>query len=111
MGEKGLDMARLLRLACIALVGLALFMAPTQVFAQSCALCYTQAASSGTRMIAALRNGIVILVIPPIFLSIGITMLAYRKRNQFRNACNKTESDESPSTRILRYETQWPPLT
>ena len=54
--------------------------------AQSCALCYTQAASSGHRMIHALQSGILILIIPPMFLSIGFTLLAYRKRNQFRQA-------------------------
>ncbi len=52
-------------------------------FAQSCALCYTQAASSGSRIIHGLRSGILVLVIPPMFMSIGITVLAYRKRNRF----------------------------
>jgi ABC-type Fe3+ transport system permease subunit len=52
-------------------------------FAQNCALCYTQAASSGARMIQGLRSGILVLVIPPMFMSVGITLLAYRKRNQF----------------------------
>ena len=51
--------------------------------AQTCALCYTQAASSGSRIIRGLRSGILVLVIPPMFMSIGITLLAYRKRNQF----------------------------
>lgn len=54
--------------------------------AQGCALCYTQAASSGHRMIQALRNGILILVIPPMFLSVAFTVLVYRKRNQFRDS-------------------------
>ena len=51
--------------------------------AQSCALCYTQAASSGSRIIHGLRSGIIVLIIPPALMSIGITALAYRKRNQF----------------------------
>ncbi len=51
--------------------------------AQSCALCYTQAASAGAHIIQALRSGILVLVIPPAFLSVGITVMAYRKRNQF----------------------------
>ena len=54
--------------------------------AQSCALCYTQAASSGSRIIRGLRSGIVVLIIPPALMSIGITVLAYRKRNQFNDA-------------------------
>ena len=60
-------------------------------YAQSCSLCYTQAASSGKRMIQGLRSGIFVLIVPPMFMSVGITVLAYRKRNQFR--CDP--SDES----------------
>jgi len=52
-------------------------------FSQSCALCYTQAAGSGQRFISALRSGILILMIPPMAISIGIAVMAYRKRNQF----------------------------
>ena len=57
----------------------------TAGYAQSCALCYTQAASSGNRIIRGLRSGILVLIIPPMFMSVGITWLAYRKRNQFRD--------------------------
>ena len=39
-------------------------LAAPQAFAQSCALCYTQAASSGARMIEALRSGILIMIVP-----------------------------------------------
>ena len=52
-------------------------------YAQNCALCYTQAASAGSRIIQGLRSGILVLIIPPMFMSVGITVLAYRKRNQF----------------------------
>jgi hypothetical protein len=52
-------------------------------YAQNCALCYTQAASAGSRVIQGLRSGILVLIIPPMFMSVGITVLAYRKRNQF----------------------------
>jgi len=34
-------------------------------------------------MIQALRSGILILVIPPMLICIGITWMAYKKRNQF----------------------------
>ena len=56
---------------------------PGVALAQSCALCYTQAGGSGSRMIAALRSGILILVIPPMLICIGIGWMAYKKRNQF----------------------------
>jgi len=62
--------------------------------AQSCALCYTQAASSGFRLIHALRSGIMVLIIPPALMSIGITILAYRKRNQFSDTTRLTPGDD-----------------
>ena len=72
------------RRAAIGLVGLAALAAPIPAFSQNCALCYTQAASAGARFIEALRSGILVLIIPPMFMSVGITVLAYRKRNQFK---------------------------
>jgi hypothetical protein len=68
----------------IPLVGLALLAAPLPAFSQSCSLCYTQAASAGARMIQALRSGILILIVPPTFMSVGMIFIVYRKRNQFR---------------------------
>jgi hypothetical protein len=55
---------------------------PVIATAQNCVLCYTQAGGSGPRMIQALRSGIVILVIPPMMICIGITWMAYKKRNE-----------------------------
>jgi ABC-type Fe3+ transport system permease subunit len=63
-------------------LGVAL-LSPALTLAQNCALCYTQAAGSGSRMIAALRSGILALAIPPVLISAGITYMAYKKRNQF----------------------------
>ena len=68
----------------IALVGLAMLVAPLPAFSQSCSLCYTQAASAGARMIQALRSGILILIVPPTIMSVGMIFIVYRKRNQFR---------------------------
>lgn len=56
---------------------------PNVVFAQGCALCYTQAAGGGSRLIHALRSGILLLVIPPVLICMGIAIMAYKKRNQF----------------------------
>lgn len=56
---------------------------PAMLRAQNCALCYTQAAGSGQRFIQALRSGILILMLPPMAISLGIAYMAYRKRNQF----------------------------
>ncbi len=67
------------------LVGLIILLAPVTAFAQGCALCYTQAASSGPRVIQALRSGILILIAPPTFMTIGMIFICYRKRNQTRD--------------------------
>lgn len=56
---------------------------PAFTYAQNCSLCYTQAAGSGSRMIAALKSGILILVAPPMLICLGIAWMAYKKRNQF----------------------------
>jgi hypothetical protein len=56
---------------------------PAFAYAQNCELCYTQAAGAGSRMIAALRSGILILVAPPMLICLGIAWMAYKKRNQF----------------------------
>jgi hypothetical protein len=83
-----------LRLLGIALVGLALLAAPLPAFCQSCALCYTQAASAGTRMIQALRSGILILIIPPTFMSVGMVFIVHHKRNQFKRTEDADESGQ-----------------
>jgi hypothetical protein len=82
-------------MAKVALLGVALLVLPLPAFSQGCALCYSQAASSGARMIAALRNGIFILIVPPMFLSVAITVLAYRRRNTY--AYDDDELDPSDS--------------
>jgi hypothetical protein len=79
----------------IALVALAMLAAPLPAFSQSCALCYTQAASAGARMIQALRSGILILIVPPTFMSVGMIFIVYRKRNQFRQADDTPDSDRN----------------
>jgi hypothetical protein len=68
---------------CRHAVFLGALLSPRMLFAQNCALCYTQAAGSGSRLIHALRSGIVVLVIPPMLICIGIGLMAYKKRNQF----------------------------
>ena len=89
---------RSIGISVIALVGLIMLLAPAAVFAQSCALCYTQAASSGSRMIQALRSGILILIAPPTFMTIGLIFVCYRKRNQ-------TRDDDGESDRECKWKT------
>lgn len=68
----------------VALAGAVLFLTAVPALCQSCALCYTQAASSGAQMIAALKSGILILILPPTLGSIGMLFIVHRKRNQIR---------------------------
>jgi hypothetical protein len=86
---------RTLRLSAIVLVGLIMLGAPLPAFSQNCALCYTQVAAASAKFIQALRSGILVLIIPPMFMSVGITVLAYRKRNQFKQSDGAPESDRN----------------
>ena len=82
-----------LQLIGMALLGMLVVLAAVPAFSQSCALCYTQAASSGSRMIEALRSGILILIAPPTGMTIGMIFVCYRKRNQTR----QTEDPADPA--------------
>jgi hypothetical protein len=73
-----------------AVVGVLVLASNAAAHAQSCALCYTQAAGAGHRFIQGLRTGILVLIVPPMFMSVGITVLAYRKRNRTND--KKTEN-------------------
>ncbi len=80
---------RTLVLGVFALLAIA---APIPAFSQSCALCYTQAAASGSKMIQALRSGILILIVPPTLGTIGLILVVHRRTNQVRR---DVETDES----------------
>lgn len=82
-----------LQLARLALAGLILLLTAVPAFSQSCSLCYTQAASAGARMIAALQSGILILVIPPTLASVGMIFVVHHKRNQVRRDDDAPNSD------------------
>lgn len=83
---------RLGRRAKVMLTGALVLAANAACYAQSCALCYSQAAGAGHRFIQGLRTGILVLIVPPMFMSVGITVLAYRKRNRTNE---EKESDKS----------------
>ena len=80
-----------LQLIGVVLLGMLVLLASAPAFSQSCALCYTQAASAGSRMIQALRSGILILIAPPTFMTIGLIFVCYRKRNQTRQPTDSTQ--------------------
>jgi hypothetical protein len=83
---------RTFRFIPFALLALAMLALPLPAFSQNCALCYTQAASAGARMIQALRSGILILIIPPTLGSIGMIFIVHHKRNQVRRTEYNDES-------------------
>jgi len=79
--NKSLSWLRFILLTVVALFAVA---APIPSLAQSCALCYTQAASSGSKMIQALRSGILILIVPPTIGTVGLILVVHRRTNQVR---------------------------
>ncbi|HXY10187.1 MAG TPA: hypothetical protein VEI52_20260 [Terriglobales bacterium] len=70
----------------LGLLALAVVFLPLPAFSQSCALCYTQAASAGAKMIQALKSGILILIIPPTLGSVGMIFVMRHKHHQTRRA-------------------------
>ncbi len=89
--QRALACSRALLLGAFGLLAVA---APVPVFAQSCSLCYTQAASSGPKMIQALKSGILILIIPPTIGSVGLIFLVHRRTNQVRRDLNSDGTDQ-----------------
>jgi hypothetical protein len=75
------------------LVGAVILATNAACYGQSCALCYTQAAGAGHRLIQGLRTGILVLIVPPMFMSVGITVLAYKKRNRTNSQLQSEKSD------------------
>ena len=55
-------------------------------YAQGCALCHTQAASETSRFIAALKDGISILIFPSFVICMALASMAYRRREKFHDA-------------------------
>lgn len=89
----GLTAIVLSRRAKLALTSAVVLISNAAAYAQSCALCYTQAAGSGHKFIQGLRTGILVLIVPPMFMSVGITYLAYKKRNRTNNQPESQKSD------------------
>jgi hypothetical protein len=75
-----------LRLRGVLSIGVATLLLASAAFCQSCSLCYTQAASSGSRMIEALRSGILVLIVPPTLMWLVVFLILYLKRNQHKHA-------------------------
>ena len=62
--------------------------------AQSCALCYTQAAGAGSKVIQALKSGILVLIFPPMLICTGLIIAGYRKRNGYAGTAEHRETND-----------------
>jgi len=83
------------RVLCLgSIFALLLLAAAPAAFSQSCALCYTQAASSGAKMIQALKSGILVLIIPPTLGTVGMIFVVRRKNKQVRHIDEGVESGQ-----------------
>jgi len=93
-----------IRLMLIVVAVVVWFANSLPAMAQSCALCYTQAASAGSRMIEALKSGILILIVPPTLMSIGMVFIMYRNRGigagTLRTRRSPTQSGTKPPYRV-----------
>lgn len=70
------------RAVVFAAIAIAIFVALSpHAAAQGCAMCYQNAAASSTKGQAALRHGILILLIPALVLFAGIFWIIYRRDN------------------------------
>ena len=60
--------------------------------AQSCALCRTQAAGATSRFIAALKEGIWVLIFPSFIVCTALSSMAYRRRDRFHDSDTETDT-------------------
>ncbi len=65
------------------LLAVLFLLSPAALYAQGCAMCYQSAAASGPRSIHALKQGILILMIPPVLITALFAWITFRKRDQF----------------------------
>ncbi len=68
-----------------ALAAFATFASATLANAQGCALCYNTASAMKAAGIAALRHGILILLIPPLAICLGVFYVGYRSRDHYND--------------------------
>jgi len=77
---KGTLKAAILAVLC----ALVLMFDVSRLAAQGCATCYQDTAASGAAGRAALRHGILVLLLPAISLFLGMLALIYRRRGATR---------------------------
>jgi hypothetical protein len=80
---------------------LVLLTAGRNLYGQSCAMCYTTVAGGGKSFIHALRGGIIVLLIPPVLLFLGLTILLFRWRSASSRACSFEPRDSADRYKAL----------
>jgi hypothetical protein len=82
----------------VCLVSLA---APTAAWAQTCPLCYRAAAASKAGALAALRSGVLILMIPPVIIFGLVTLMAVRGRDRFNEVEDVAPAEKEREPELL----------
>ncbi|MFZ0211907.1 MAG: hypothetical protein WAL55_04300 [Candidatus Acidiferrales bacterium] len=78
----------------VASAGMAgILLGATSTFAQGCALCYSDAAATGPQAEAALRHGILILLIPPMLIFSSLYATLYWRRNVHRESAVRVPAE------------------
>jgi hypothetical protein len=77
-----------------------MFASSTVAWGQGCAMCYNSAAAAKASAIQALKQGILVLLFPPLAMFIGIFALAFRRRHRF----NDDETAETIDARQALHE-------
>ena len=85
--------------ALAALTGLVALATSTAAWAQTCPLCYRAAAASRAGALAALRSGVLILMIPPVAIFGLVTLIAVRRRDRFND-----EEEPEPARQAAQAE-------
>lgn len=76
---------------------------PGLLCAQGCSMCYTTAAAAKQAAIQALRSGILILLIPPVLITMGIFAVALHRRDRFNDDnLEEPQADRELSELIAR---------
>ena len=75
-----------------------------KLYGQGCAMCYTTVAGGGKSVIHALQGGIIVLLIPPVLLFSGLTILLFRWRT---SASSGMRSGESVLKKFARSGDSW----
>src|SRR5438552_16290729 len=85
-----------------AVILIVMFASSTVAWGQGCAMCYNSAAAAKASAIQALKQGILVLLFPPLAMFIGIFALAFRLRHRFNDVVTSEKFVSRPALHVLR---------